>query len=278
VLWLLNFKKDKNFYTWNDPEHDDESLSYDLVCRGLEWLSGTHRIHKYDILLERFLKQGLKPEHYEHYLQAFKYGIPSEAGFSFGLERMTQKIFNLDNIREATLFPSDLKRIAGAKIHNESLRGEEIIVDKIKEILASRGLQFEFFEHEATVTSDDAARVRGTKPQEGVKALVLSDKKSGENIMVCLPGNAKIDMKKLSDITGAKYSFEEPDKINEKFGLRVGGVPPFGNILGLKTYYDKSVLNEEYASFNCGSKYKSIRMKSKDLVGLAQPELVDIRS
>ena len=278
VLWLLNFKKDKNFYTWNNPDDKDESLSYDLVCRGLEWLSGTHRIHKYDVLLERFLKQGLKPQHYEHYLQAFKYGIPSEAGFSFGLERMTQQIFKLENIREATLFPSDLKRIAGAKIHAEVVKGEDLIVNKIREILSNRHIEFNFFEHEATVTSDDAARVRGTKPEEGVKALILKNKKNDENIMVCVPGNARIDIKKLEKLTVGKYSFETPEEIKEKFGLEVGGVPPFGNILGLRTYFDKSVLEEEYSSFNCGSKYKSIRMLSKDLVEVVGPEIVEIKA
>ena len=126
-LWLLNFKKNKNFYTWNneiggapsvtaETADSDESLSYDLECRGLEWLSGTHRIHDYEKLLENLKKQGLKPEHYVHYLDAFKYGIPSEAGFSFGLERLTKQIFNFENIREATNFPCDLNRVAGYPI------------------------------------------------------------------------------------------------------------------------------------------------------------------
>lgn len=119
VLWVLNFKKDKNFYTRNNPEDPDESLSFDLVCRGLEWLSGTHRIHDYNKLVENMKNQGLTLEYYEHYLEAFKYGIPYEAGFSFGLERMTQQIFRLKNIREAVLFPSDLDRIAGQRISKQ---------------------------------------------------------------------------------------------------------------------------------------------------------------
>lgn len=116
-LWLLNFKKDKNFYTWNSDDSPDESLSFDLECRGLEWLSGTHRIHDYETLVKRMKNQDLSLENYAHYLEAFKYGIPSEAGMSFGLERMTQQIFKLKNIREACLFPSDLDRIAGQKIN-----------------------------------------------------------------------------------------------------------------------------------------------------------------
>lgn len=123
-LWLLNFKKDKNFYTWNSPEDSEESLSFDLECRGLEWLSGTHRIHDYEKLLENMNKQGISPKINYHYVEAFKYGIPSEAGFSLGLERMTMQILQLKNIREATLFPSDLDMIAGQRIARMQKKNE----------------------------------------------------------------------------------------------------------------------------------------------------------
>ena len=45
------------------------------------------------------------------YLQAFKYGMPPEGGFSFGLERITMHLLGLKNIREASLFPRDMERI-----------------------------------------------------------------------------------------------------------------------------------------------------------------------
>jgi len=112
LIWVTHFHKDKNFYTWNNPDNPNESLSYDLLCRGIEWMSGTVRIEKYDKLIENMKDQGLDPKNYEGYLQAFKYGMPPEAGFSFGLERMTQKIFNFDNVRQATLFPRDVERLS----------------------------------------------------------------------------------------------------------------------------------------------------------------------
>ncbi|HOU75864.1 MAG TPA: aspartate--tRNA(Asn) ligase [Candidatus Dojkabacteria bacterium] len=115
-VWLINFKKDKNFYTYNDPKFPDESLSFDLIFRGLEVLSGTHRIHEYDKLSSNMDKIGLNKNNYSHYLQAFQFGMPPECGFSFGLERLTQKMLGLNNIREATLFPTDQKRVAGQRI------------------------------------------------------------------------------------------------------------------------------------------------------------------
>lgn len=114
-VWLLNFKKNKNFYTQNDPENPNESLSFDLEFRGMELLSGTQRIHRYNELLKRIKEEGLTEKNYEQYLMAFKYGMPPEGGFSFGLERMTMQILMLKNIREACLFPSDLVRIAGTR-------------------------------------------------------------------------------------------------------------------------------------------------------------------
>jgi aspartyl/asparaginyl-tRNA synthetase len=89
-----------------------------LEFRGLEVLSGTHRIHDYDKLLECMKKHGLSKDNYNQYLMAFKYGMPPEGGFSFGLERLTKQFLNLKNIREATLFPSDLTRISGQRFND----------------------------------------------------------------------------------------------------------------------------------------------------------------
>jgi nondiscriminating aspartyl-tRNA synthetase len=96
------------FYTMPDPEF---SLSYDLLFRGLEILSGSQRISDYDKLAETIKKHGMDPKNFEMYLSAFKYGMPPEGGFSFGLERITMKLLNLSNIREASLFPRDMERV-----------------------------------------------------------------------------------------------------------------------------------------------------------------------
>jgi nondiscriminating aspartyl-tRNA synthetase len=45
------------------------------------------------------------------YLQAFKFGMPPEGGFSFGLERVTMHVLGLANIRQASLFPRDMERV-----------------------------------------------------------------------------------------------------------------------------------------------------------------------
>lgn len=103
--------KKRAFYTYPDPADPEYSLSYDLLFRGLEILSGSQRINNYDQLVEMMNKKGIDPNTFGQYMMAFKYGMPPEGGFSFGLERLTMKLLELTNVREASLFPRDMERI-----------------------------------------------------------------------------------------------------------------------------------------------------------------------
>ncbi len=103
--------KKRPFYTYQDPEDENYTLSFDLLCRGLEIVTGGQRVHQYEKLLENIKKWGNKPEDFSFYLQAFKYGMPPEGGFAFGLERVVKQILELENLREASAFPRDMERI-----------------------------------------------------------------------------------------------------------------------------------------------------------------------
>jgi len=103
--------KKRAFYTHPDPENPEYSLSYDLLFKGIEISSGSKRINDYQQLLGAMKERGIDPSGFTLYLQAFKYGIPPEGGFSFGIERLTMKLLNLANVREASLFPRDMERI-----------------------------------------------------------------------------------------------------------------------------------------------------------------------
>jgi nondiscriminating aspartyl-tRNA synthetase len=103
--------KKRAFYSMPDPTDPEFSLSYDLLFKGLEISSGSQRINDYDQLVKAIEERKMNPADFEMYLQAFKYGMPPEGGFSFGLERITMKLLNLANVREASLFPRDMERV-----------------------------------------------------------------------------------------------------------------------------------------------------------------------
>jgi aspartyl-tRNA synthetase len=86
--------------------------SFDLMYGPLELSSGSTRINRKDQLVERMTKQGLKPLAFDYHLRVFDYGVPPHAGFGMGLERLMMALTGIENIRDATLYPRDIDRLA----------------------------------------------------------------------------------------------------------------------------------------------------------------------
>jgi nondiscriminating aspartyl-tRNA synthetase len=103
--------RQKPFYVYPNPENPEFNEGMDLLCRGVEWLSGGRRINKYDQLQEHVKLWNMDPSKVKMFLEAFKYGVPPEGGFAFGAERITMQVLGLKNIREACMFPRDMNRI-----------------------------------------------------------------------------------------------------------------------------------------------------------------------
>jgi nondiscriminating aspartyl-tRNA synthetase len=112
LVFITHFPTSKRpFYTFEDPENPEYTLSFDLLFRGLEIVTGGQRINDYKYLVKKMKRFGLDPKNFKYYLQAFKYGMPPEGGFAIGAERVTKQILGLENIREASLFVRDLQRV-----------------------------------------------------------------------------------------------------------------------------------------------------------------------
>jgi nondiscriminating aspartyl-tRNA synthetase len=103
--------RQKPFYVYPNPEKPEYNEGMDLICRGVEWLSGGRRINEYDQLMKHVEMWDMDPEKVKMFLEAFKYGVPPEGGFAFGAERMTMQMLGLKNVREASMFPRDMNRI-----------------------------------------------------------------------------------------------------------------------------------------------------------------------
>ncbi|MEK7156144.1 MAG: amino acid--tRNA ligase-related protein, partial [Patescibacteria group bacterium] len=101
----------KPFYVYPNPENPEFNEGMDLLCRGVEWLSGGRRINDYQQLMKHVDEWQMDPKKIEMFLEAFRYGVPPEGGFALGAERMTMQILGLKNIREAAMFPRDMHRI-----------------------------------------------------------------------------------------------------------------------------------------------------------------------
>ena len=104
--------KEKPFYTMPSKDNPEETEGFDLLFKGLELITGSQRIHDYNQLIENMNKKGVKPQGLEFYLDTFKFGMAPHGGWGLGSERIIQQLLGLPTIKEAILFPRDVKRLS----------------------------------------------------------------------------------------------------------------------------------------------------------------------
>ena len=111
--WSAKSKTFK-FYHIADEQNPDVAQRADLLFRGVEIATLSMRQHNYLMLIAQLKAMGGDVDNpgYAAYLSAFKYGLPPHGGFGLGLERLVEKLFKLNSVKEATLFPRDLNRLA----------------------------------------------------------------------------------------------------------------------------------------------------------------------
>ncbi len=100
-VFVTNFPYSaRSFYVMKDD--NGITQTYDLLFKGIEITSGAQREHRYDVLEKQIKEKGIDPKELQFYLDFFKYGCPPHGGFGVGLARILMRIFEIDNIREAT--------------------------------------------------------------------------------------------------------------------------------------------------------------------------------
>lgn len=148
------------------------------------------------------------------------------------------------------------------------------VYNKIIALLNERGIVYTTEHHEAVTTSEAAAQARGVSLHAGAKALVMRGKKTGTHWLFIMPADLRMSSKKADALVGEKVSFApDPETVT---GCVKGSVPPFGSVLGLKTYCDKRLEENTIIHFNAGSLTDSVSMRYVDYVAIEQPQLVDV--
>lgn len=103
--------KFRPFYTMPDKDNKDEAAGFDLLFKGMELATGSQRIHLYKDLVAAMKTKKVKPDGLEFYLDVFKFALPPHGGWGLGSERFIQQILGLSSVKEAVLFPRDVKRL-----------------------------------------------------------------------------------------------------------------------------------------------------------------------
>ncbi len=278
---------------WQHLEKDPGkviSYQYDFVMNGSELFSGSVRNNIPELQMRTFKVTGMSEQEikdkFGFLLEAYKYGAPAHAGFGLGFDRLAALMQGIYDIREVIAFPKNKAAenpMDGSPNEASERQLNELhikldfvkektneVFERIKEVLNKEKIEYEVMEHKPVYTSKEAAQARGTELKQGCKALVCKTEEGF--IQACVSAAKELDIEKLQKFTlFKKIELANASEVKKVTGCNIGSVPPFGNLFGLKVYFDKSVMENDIAAFNAGSHTRSIKMKAKDLAKVVNP-------
>jgi Ala-tRNA(Pro) deacylase len=140
-------------------------------------------------------------------------------------------------------------------------------MEKIKSEFLRLDLHPTYMEHEAVITSVDAAKTRGFELSQGIKALLFTDRKE-HFVVVDVAGDKQVDQDKVAVKMGwSKNSIRmaTPEKVEEVTGCLIGSVPPFGHKATLPILVDMGVFENEISTFNIGLRTHSVKIPTAEM-------------
>ena len=146
--------------------------------------------------------------------------------------------------------------------------------DRLDELLRQEQARFRVINHAPAGSSEKVAEIRGTLPGQGAKAMLCQLKVLPDSfVLAVLPGNRKIDFKRLAlAVGGKKASLVSPDQAAQLTGCVMGAVPPFSFWPNVKLVVDPKLLDEhQEIAFNAGRLDTSIVLNSADYRRIAAP-------
>lgn len=268
------------------------TTQYDLVCNGHEVSGGSIRSHQSEVLQAVFKIMGYGEseiqEKFGHMLSAFKFGTPPHGGCAQGLERLLMTYLGENYIREVQAFPQtgrgrtsvmdapsplfpDQMAELGITLISTS-KPDQSVFAQIQSKLNGLNIAYECTEHEPVYTSEQAAKVRGSRLQAGAKALIMYA--DLQPIMVVVSAATKVDTKVFKKLYGIKkLKLATPEEVEKITQVKIGAVPPFGSLFHLDTFVDNKLAGNDLINFNAGKHDTSIQMKYNDFIRAELPEL-----
>ena len=154
------------------------------------------------------------------------------------------------------------------------------VVDQLVTVLTEAKAKFRVIEHEAEGKSQAISAIRGNRPDQAAKAMVLDVRGGGGGkrpVLAILPGSRKLDFAAVASVFEAKKcGFASPDTAQELTGCVMGAVPPFALNPSLSIVVEEDLLANDTLFFNAGRLDRSMELDTRDWIAVAKPRVARI--
>ena len=163
---------------------------------------------------------------------------------------------------------------------DDLLKGD--VFDRLVELLSEAKAKFRVIEHEPEGRSEKISIIRGNRPGQAAKAMVLDVRGGGggrRSVLAILPGNRKLDFNAVATLYEArKCGFASPESAEALTGCVMGAVPPFSLNPALSVVADEDLLANATLFFNAGRLDRSMELDTQDWLAVARPKVARIAS
>jgi Ala-tRNA(Pro) deacylase len=152
--------------------------------------------------------------------------------------------------------------------------------DRLVALLTDAKAKFRVIEHEAEGRSEKISVIRGNRPGQAAKAMVLDVRGGGggrRHVLAILPGDRKLDFAAVASLFEArKCGFASPETAQKITGCAMGAVPPFSLDPTLAVVAEEDLLANDTLFFNAGRLDRSMELDTRDWLAVAKPRVAKI--
>jgi Ala-tRNA(Pro) deacylase len=149
---------------------------------------------------------------------------------------------------------------------------------RLCELLDREGAAYRVVEHQAEGRTEFIARIRGNRPDQAIKSMVVQvrlGKKENRYCLANVPGDCRIDLEAVrAHFKAAGVGMARRERAEELTGCVIGAIPPFSFNEELALLADPRIQDNPEVVFNAGRLDRSIWMRSTDYMRIAGPEIV----
>jgi Ala-tRNA(Pro) deacylase len=151
---------------------------------------------------------------------------------------------------------------------------------RLIDLLERHGVPYRLIDHAPEGRTEIVSAMRGHDLTLAAKCMVVMVKvgrKVTRHVLAVVPGHAKVDLNAIKELMSGTYvSFTSPDIAESLSGSVAGTILPFAFHSGIDLLVDPAVLERDEMFFNAARLDRSMALKTRDYMKVANPRIAPI--